>query len=158
MTKPDRFDTNAQVPLFRFLTYRILRVHSKLNAQAIRILGKHTNLTLSHWRVVAMIGAQGETSLSEISRLSEMDKGQVSRSLKALTQQGMILAQTHESDHRQQRLSLSPKGQAAFEDNLPRMRRRQRYLMSQLEPEELAALYSALEKLELAATWEGDTL
>lgn len=151
-----QIDEAGQIPLFRFLTYRILRVHTKLNAQATRFLKESSGLSLSQWRVVAMVGVEKETTLSGIVRLSQMDKGQVSRCVKTLIGDGIITTSSHETDQRRQLLSLTDKGRALYRQTLPNMRRRQAHLMQQLDPEELRVLYAALDKLELAAEWEGD--
>lgn len=42
--------------LSNFLTYRISRVHQKLNVQASKILNDSVGVTLNQWRMIAFIG------------------------------------------------------------------------------------------------------
>lgn len=145
-------------PLQQFLTYRLSRVQSKLNAQASAILQEQAGLTLSRWRILSLVGSMGETRLSELARATELDKGLLSRNLKGLIADGLIVSQCDDYDHRVQHLTLSPAGQKLFDETLPKMRRRQAILREPLLPKELEAFRSALDKLEIAAEWRGEDL
>lgn len=144
------------IPLHQFLTYRMSRVQAKLNAQANAILERESGLTLSRWRILALVGASGQTRLSELSRIAALDKGLISRNLKVLVSEGIINSKQDDIDHRVQHLSLTPKGLALFEATLPKMHARQTKLREDLTPTELSAIYSVLDKLEMASEWRGD--
>ena len=116
------------LPLHQFLTYRLSRVQAKLNAQASAMLRTHAGLTLSQWRILALVGAAGQTRLSELARTGLLDKGLLSRNLKVLVGEGLVIAKQDDVDHRVQHLRLSKRGKALFERTLPRMRKRQRHL------------------------------
>lgn len=148
-------DASDELPLFQFLTYRLSRVQSKLNAQAIRILREQAGLTLSQWRIIALVGASGQTRPSALTKDGLLDKGLLSRKLKPLIQEGLISSKPDETDHRAQLLSLTTDGRALYERTLPIMRRRQRGLRSALSASEIEGLYRALDKLELAAEQKG---
>lgn len=143
-------------PIQGFLTYRLSRVQTKLNAQAHALLQPHDGLTLSKWRILALVGAAGETRLSDLSRSADLDKGLLSRNLKSLIEDTLVASNGDKTDQRVQRLSLTPKGRALFDRVLPRMRERQARLRAALTVEELEALESALPKLEAAADWRGN--
>lgn len=143
-------------PLNQFLTYRLSRVQAKLNAQANALLQRHAGLTLSKWRILALVGAAGQTRLSELSRNAALDKGLLSRNLKIMVAEGLVATKQDDVDHRVQHLSLTKKGQSLFDTTLPKMRMRQAKLNGVLEPREIEVLYSALDKLELAADWRGE--
>lgn len=144
------------LPLHQFLTYRLSRVQAKLNAQASAMLRAHAGLTLSQWRILALVGAAGQTRLSDLSRVAALDKGLLSRNLKVLVGGGLVISEQDDIDHRVQHLSLSKRGKALFERTLPRMRKRQRRLRSALTAKELDVLYAALDKLEVAADYRGE--
>ena len=109
-------DFNPQLAqLSNFLTYRISRVHQKLNVQATRILQDSVGLTLSQWRVIAFIGGAGEVTASELVKYTAMDKGLVSRNVKSLIESGLVSSSNHENDSRVHLLSLTQKGQGIFE-------------------------------------------
>ncbi|MEZ5789914.1 MAG: MarR family winged helix-turn-helix transcriptional regulator [Nitratireductor sp.] len=149
---PDQDDSFYDgVPLQQFLTYRLARLHAKLNAQASRILSDHAGITLGQWRVIALTGGKGEITLTEIHRATQMDKGQLSRTIKGMFDDELITSRTSEHDQRQQILLLSQKGTDIYRHMLPIMRERQKMLMSCLAAEERRIIFSAIDKLEIAA-------
>ena len=141
----------ATLPLHQFLTYRLARVQAKLNTQANRILRATSGITLTQWRVIALVGAAGQARLSDLAKAAALDKGLLSRAVKTLVEDGSILTRTDENDHRAQVLSLSGKGQQIFERTLPVTRARQHRLREGLTEEELAVFRQVLDKLEIAA-------
>lgn len=144
-------DVFGDLPLHQFLTYRIARVHAKLNAQATRMLQEQVGITLAQWRVIALIGAAGQTTLTRLAHEAALDKGLLSRNVKSLAEQGMITSQTDEHDHRVQHLALSDSGQALFAKALPVTRARQARLRANLTPKEIDTFRRVLDKLEIAA-------
>lgn len=144
-------EQESDLPLQQFLTYRFSRVQAKLNAQATRLLRAQAGITLIQWRIIALIGAAGRSRSSELSRHAALDKGLLSRNLKTLIADGLVTACDDDTDNRAQNLALSPRGRQLYDATLPVMRARQRALRGALDPRELACLYSALDKLEIAA-------
>lgn len=141
----------AELPLRRFVTYRISRVQAKLNAQATRLLREASGITLTQWRVIALIGAAGQTRSSTLTKEAALDKGLLSRNLKTLIEEGVVLSRTDDGDHRVQILSLTGKGRAIFEKTLPVTRARQAQLREGLSDEELRIFHKVLDHLEIAA-------
>ncbi|MGB7317572.1 MAG: MarR family winged helix-turn-helix transcriptional regulator, partial [Planktotalea sp.] len=118
-------DFNPQLAqLSNFLTYRIARVHHKLNVQASKILHDSVGVTLNQWRMIAFIGGAESVTASELVRYTAMDKGLVSRNVKSLIESGLVVSLSHEKDSRVHLLSLTPDGTAIFNKALPKMRRR----------------------------------
>ena len=144
-------DTESELPLRRFVTYRLSRVQAKLNAQASRILQETSGITLTQWRVIALVGAAGQTQSSKLSKESALDKSLLSRNLKTLIEQGVVASRTDAEDHRVQVLSLTDKGRAIFEKTLPVTRARQTQLREGLTDEELRVFHKVLDHLEIAA-------
>ena len=139
------------LPLQQFLTFRLSRVQAKLNAQASRVLEKTAGLTLTQWRILAFLGSGAGSTSAELTRVAALDKGQVSRKLKSLIEEGLVTARADAADSRVQRLSLSRRGRALYEQTLPTMRARQRALQSEMSPAEVQRLFATLDKLEAAA-------
>ena len=145
---PDAF---GDLPLHQYLTYRLSRVQAKLNAQGARLLNDTVGLTLSQWRVVALVGVAGQTRLSTIARDTALDKGLLSRNVKALIAAGLISAQQDKIDHRVQHLSLTSEWKEIFNRALPATRKRQDHLRADLNDEEIRVFRRVLDKLEIAA-------
>jgi DNA-binding MarR family transcriptional regulator len=141
-----------------FLTFRLARVHARLNTQAGNLLRQTSDISLSQWRVLAMIGAGGADTVfaADIRRLMGFDKGLFSRTLQGLIKDGLVSSATDIQDHRRQRLSLTEDGREVYDRTLPVMRGRQNKLRAALEPEELTALMSALDKLEAVVAQEDE--
>ena len=74
----------------RFLTFRLARVQAKLNAQSSRILKDHAGITLTQWRLLALIGNAGRTTAAVLSREVAMDKGLISRNIKTMVSDGLV--------------------------------------------------------------------
>lgn len=145
-------DFNPQLAqLSNFLTYRISRVHQKLNVQASKILLDSVGLTLNQWRMIAFIGGAKQVTASELVRYTAMDKGLVSRNVKSLIESGHVLSSGHEKDNRVHLLRLTATGTEVFDTALPKMRRRQDKLQDNLSVEDVSTLRRILETLEIAA-------
>ncbi len=139
------------VLLSNFLTYRISRLHGKLNAQASRILKRTVGITLNQWRMLASIGGAETVTASELIRYTAMDKGLVSRNVRSLIELGLARSRRATSDSRVHLLSLTAEGKKIFDQALPNMMQRQAFLESRVDPEDLAAFRRVMDVLELAA-------
>jgi len=64
-----------------FMTYSLSRLQAKLNAQASAVLRSCSSLSLVQWRILLVLRVMEADSLTTICRVSDMDKGQVSRKL-----------------------------------------------------------------------------
>lgn len=142
---------NPSRPIQQFLTYRLLRAHLALNAQASALLDEAAGITLGQWRVLAFVGAGDARTSRAVATASGLDPAQISRSLKTLEADGLIKAERLPEDRRTLALSLTDKGRNAFDRILPIMQARQRHLLDALNPAERKVILSALEKLELAS-------
>ncbi len=149
-TTEDERDT-MKLDVRQFLTFRMTRLQAKLNAQASHILKKHSGISLVQWRIIALLGADGPSTLTEMVASGEQDKGQFSRCIKSLVAAGLVCATQNQADRRQQILSLTKAGQAIYDSTIDIMRKRQRLLSKELSHEELATLYRAFDKLRVAA-------
>lgn len=139
------------LPLHQFLTYRLSRVQAKLNAQATRLLQREFGITLSQWRVIALVGAAGSTRLSDLAQQAAMDKGLLSRNIKVLIKDGLVQSKENDTDQRVHHLSLTPAGQDLFARVLPVTRTRQSKLRADISDDELQVFRRVLDKLEIAA-------
>lgn len=142
--------TADDLPLRQFLTFRFSRVQAKLNELGARILQEAAGLTLTKWRIVALIDCSGPTRSTDVTRVASIDNRLFSRKLKTLVDEGFVTGAV-QKDRREQLLSLTPKGEALYRRVLPVIQSRQRAFRSFLMPEEPASLHSAFGKLEAMA-------
>ncbi|KUF09328.1 MarR family winged helix-turn-helix transcriptional regulator [Pseudoponticoccus marisrubri] len=138
-------------PLSHFLTYKMARVQAKLNAQTSRILRENVGITLTQWRLIALIGSAERTTAAHLSRLAAMDKGLISRNVKTLVGARLVASHRDTDDSRAHHLRLTAQGREVYDRMMPRMSTRQEKLRDRLTAEELEVFLAALDKLEAAA-------
>lgn len=140
-----------EMPFERFLTYRILRLNSKLNRQGAAILRQTNGLKMPEWRVVAFLGTLGKMTASKMSEAAGVDPGLLSRSFRSLELAGLIETCRPDHDRREVHATLTRQGWAIFDKTIPLMSARQRALLDALDPDERAAIFKIIDKLELVA-------
>lgn len=137
--------------LTQFLSYRVVRLHHALNAQALSVLERIAGLTLAQWRVLALVGSGTATTARDIARKSIIDPAMISRTVRGLEDAALLETRRPDSDRRVLDLRLTADGVALYRKTLPYMQARQQGLLEALEPGEREAVFRILEKLELAA-------
>ncbi|GAB5437819.1 MarR family winged helix-turn-helix transcriptional regulator [Falsiruegeria mediterranea] len=143
-------DTEFDIPLQQMVTFRLSRIHAKLNAQAARILKETAGISLSQWRIFVMIETHGKITPAQIVKRTDFDKGQVSRTVKGMLKEGLIVVEGSESDQRSHTLEFTDKGYGLFQQARPAMRTRQTALLGSLTANERQVMFTAMDKLELA--------
>ena len=151
MALPNESAETPSRPYKRFLSYRVLRAHLALNAQAMDLLDEHAGITLSQWRVMTFVGSGDATTSRAISSAAGLDPAIISRAVKSLEDQGLLGVSRLAEDRRTLSLALTAAGRAIFERTLPVMQARQEALLDALDPAERKAIHGILEKIELAA-------
>ena len=134
--------------LNRHLTYRLARLQSQLSAQATDILKHHTNISLSEWRILAILKDPNIASQKDILNAMGLDKGQVSRTLKGLSKKDLIIMTINKKDNRNRLVKLTNEGEELVQKMVPIMLKRQAHLQSDFDEAELDTLFKFIEKLE----------
>lgn len=139
------------MPPNRFLTYQIHHLHMAFNRQGVALLKKVSGLGLNEWRVLSMIGLGYNSNNAELYRMLGFDRSTVSRTMGALESQGLLTLTRDKEDRRRLNIKLTAQGEQVYRKTLPVMRKRQMYLLSNLDETEQAVFYSIIEKLKAAA-------
>ena len=134
-----------------FVTYRLAKLQSRLNAQGTAILKEKSGLSLVEWRVIQVIRMFEKPSLSQIAEHVQMDKGQLSRKVKVMIEKGLLNSRRNDDDKRIQKLWLTEKAKKINMDLMPVMERRQHHLLADVTPDELEMFYRIITKIEAAA-------
>jgi len=142
-------NSQSELPLSSFLTYRLSTLSQLLNRASARWQQRTSGLNLAEWRILATLGHFGELSPTEVSDRTMMDKAVVSRVKNALLKQGLISEVSDKTDSRKRILIPTDDGWAIYRDAMPKSQQRQARIMQQLTAEELATLNTCIEKLEL---------
>ena len=134
-----------------FVTFRLAKLQSSLNAQATAILKTKAGLSLVEWRLIQTLRIFEDVTMSEIADFLQMDKGQLSRNVKAMLKKGLLRSERYTEDKRVQHLYLT---KAALEISyrvMPVMETRQKFLLAEVAPDDLKIFYRIINKLESAS-------
>ena len=135
-----------------FLTFRLGALSNALQTQVTRhYIAPASPLGLTQWRLMGQIQRHGELHASALSRLSLMDKAQISRALQPLIEHGWVLRRTDPAHAKRHLLCLSPEGLAVFDEVLAKARPYQAALLNALTAEERRMLGCILDKLTQAS-------
>ncbi len=144
-------DDTPPLNLRAFLTFRLARLQAQINSQAQHILRTHSDVGQTEWRVLLLVADTGQCTMATVVRDGQIDKAQVSRAVKALVRKAYIASEIDPDDHRQSLLSLTPEGQAVYDRVVPLMRARQRHMTDALTADEIATMFSVIDRLENAS-------
>jgi DNA-binding MarR family transcriptional regulator len=130
-----------------FLPYRLNRLASAVSRDFRAVYGRHFDLTVPEWRVLATLGQFGEMGAKAIGAHSYMHKTKVSRAVRALEKRRWLRRREAPQDRREEILSLTPLGEDAYAEIIPRAIAFEKALLAGLGPE-AKALLAALDRLE----------
>ncbi|MEM6306120.1 MAG: MarR family transcriptional regulator [Pseudomonadota bacterium] len=142
---------NVFSELTSFVTFRLARTQNKLNAQATAILKSRSDLSLVEWRIILIVQMLDGASMSQIASELQIDKGQLSRKVAAMTKKGLIFSQMDENDQRIQHLHLTPESKELAAQLTPVMQERQRRLLQGVEPRDAETFFRVLARIEKAS-------
>ena len=130
------------------LTLRLSRLQANLNTQAADLLRRHGSVPLAHWRVLLIGHDNLATTQKEIVERFEFDKGQVSRIVERLINEGLLVSKNDTKDKRVLKLNLTVAGLELMSRLMPVMHKRRSHLLSPFSDEELVTLFDFLDRLD----------
>lgn len=138
-----------------FLTFRLTRLTNSLRNNLTKRYLEEFELSLPEWRLLALVTRFSPLRFSELTQRSHMDKGQVSRTLRVMTDRGLtktrIIAQrgsrSAEALAAPVSVAVTAKGTKLYKSIMPVAQRRQTQLLELMSPAERLALFATLEKL-----------
>jgi DNA-binding MarR family transcriptional regulator len=138
---------HSVLELEQFLPYR-LSVLSNTVSQAIAAMyERRFALSITEWRVMAVLGRYDGLSAREVAARTAMDKVAVSRALARLIEAGRVRRLVADHDKRQSVLRLSAKGWKVYDEVAPLALEHERRLLAHLNSEERRWLTRILDKL-----------
>jgi len=127
---------------------RLARVFQKIDAHSERFFRDH-DLNTAQFDVLAQVGAASGLTQQELAAALLVTKGNISQLLGKLEQAGLI---TRRQDGRSNYLSLTERGQAVFENVVPRQEAQIADLLAPLSADEQHELLRLLRKLDHGIT------
>ena len=147
---PTRSKSIATLDLERFLPYRLSVLSNTVSEALAALYGERFNLSVTQWRVIAVLGRYPDLSAVEVAERTRMDKVAVSRAVAELIDSGRLDRQMDRLDRRCSVLNLSVEGRRVYEEIAPLALACEARLLSALSAKERDALEGILDKLTTA--------
>jgi len=142
----------ANFALEDFLPYRLSLLSNTVSQGISSAYRSQFGLSVTEWRVVAVLGRFPGLTASEVVEQTAMDKVAISRAVKKLQEKGLLERNPHSEDRRRMPLNLAPgKGTALFNDVVPKALDYERRFLSTLTDDELSQFHRLVRKLQTAA-------
>ncbi len=93
------------------LSFRISRLAAIGERAGGQYFKREFDLTLVEWRILGLAATEGMITFAALRDTLLLDKGQLSRTIKALVSRGLIETRKSETDSRQIDLYITPAGQ-----------------------------------------------
>jgi DNA-binding MarR family transcriptional regulator len=138
---------HAPLELERFLPYRLSILSNTISQGIADDYQKRYDLSVTEWRVMAVLARFDGLSAREVAERTAMDKVAVSRALARLVEAGRVNRDTHDGDKRRSVLGLSEAGWKLHDEVAPMARAREREVLAKLNEEERVWLERILDKL-----------
>jgi DNA-binding MarR family transcriptional regulator len=138
---------HAPLELERFLPYRLSILSNTLSQAIARDYQQRFDLSMTEWRVMAVLARFDALSAREVAERTAMDKVAVSRALARLVAAGRVSRTTHDGDKRRSVLGLTAAGWAIHDTVAPLAREHEREVLARLDAGEIATLTRILDKL-----------
>jgi DNA-binding MarR family transcriptional regulator len=148
-------DSGRGLLIDQFLTFHLVRLANAAKTNVTRRYLTDFNLSVPEWRLLALAMRFAPLRFSEMVERSNMDKGQVSRTLASMTKRGYINAKSIGPKPKRNKetislpvvVSVTPKGRKLYEEVLPIAQRHQARLLKTLSPAERKTLHTVLTRL-----------
>ncbi|UNK48830.1 MarR family winged helix-turn-helix transcriptional regulator [Lysobacter sp. S4-A87] len=143
-TGPD----HAQLDLEHFLPYRLSVLSNRVSGTIARIYTERFALSITEWRVMAVLGRYPDLSANEVAQRTAMDKVAVSRAVARLLEAGRLQREIHGDDRRRSVLRLSEAGYGIYDEVAPLALEFERRLLGGFDDAERALLFRLLDRLD----------
>ncbi|RPE79642.1 MarR family winged helix-turn-helix transcriptional regulator [Vulcaniibacterium tengchongense] len=139
---------HAELDLERFLPYRLSVLSNRVSGTIARIYSERFALTVTEWRVMAVLGRYPGLSANEVAQRTAMDKVAVSRAVARLLEAGRLEREIHGDDRRRSVLRLSEAGYRIYDEVAPLALAFERRLLEGMDANERALLFRLLDRLD----------
>lgn len=149
---------HAELDLEHFLPYRLSVLSNRVSSAIARVYSERFALSVTEWRVMAVLGRYPDLSANEVAQRTAMDKVAVSRAVARLIESGRLERDTHDDDRRRSVLRLSEAGYRIHDQVAPLALGFERRLLGDLGEEQRELLFRLLDRLdELEIRAEAET-
>ncbi len=126
-----------------FITVRIVQLAEIISRGASQVFETRFGVKNTELRILVHL-ARGPLAVNELARRTHVDKGWISRSLRALEARGLVVRTPHPTDSRASLVSLTDQGEALVDRFAPVAAARNRRLLAGLDEAEVRRIFDAL--------------
>lgn len=150
--------SESTLDLEEFLPYRLSVLSNLISASIAEAYSRRYGMSISEWRVMAVLGRFPGLSAAEVADRTAMDKVAVSRAVGRLIDSGRARRETDPQDRRRSVLDLTAEGRRIYLRITPVLLRYERELLDTLPASERRHLVDLLRKLQARARRLGPPL
>jgi DNA-binding MarR family transcriptional regulator len=141
----------AKLDLFRFVPFRLNRLAAEVSAALSSEYQERYRLDIPEWRVLATLGFRDDAcSAQYIAHCTRTHKSTISRAVTTLMIRQLVERVENEDDRREFRLRMTRKGEALYEELIPRLKRKEQAILSCLSAQERKDFAHMLGKIEIS--------
>jgi DNA-binding MarR family transcriptional regulator len=139
----------AKLDLFSFVPFRLNRLAAEVSTALSGEYRERYGLDIPEWRVLATLGFRNDAcSAQYIAHCTRTHKSTISRAVTALLERCLIERVENADDRREFVLRMTDKGQALYDELIPRLKRKEQEILSCLTAQERKDFSAALSKIE----------
>lgn len=133
-----------------FFPYRLAVTAEAFSRQLVAVYGRGHGLSREEWRLLFLLEDAGALNSLELSHRTSLDKVQVSRAASRLEGKGLITRRVLGSDRRLRHFTITPQGEALFQQAFHEVERRAREILDAMAPADREALERGVAALDQA--------
>jgi len=133
--------------LERFLPYRLSVLTNRVSNAISASYRDRFGLSVTEWRVIAILGRYPGLSATGVAGRGEMDKVSISRAVRRLMERGLVEREPNDADRRERHLRLSSDGERIHDRIVPEALAFQQRLLALLDDDDAAALDRIIDRL-----------
>ena len=131
------------------MPFRLNRLAAEVSAALSSEYQERYGLDIPEWRVLATLGFRNDAcSAQYIAHCTRTHKSTISRAVTALMNRQLVERVENEDDRREFRLRMTRKGNALYEQLIPRLLRKEQEILSCLSAQEQKDFARMLGKIE----------
>ncbi|MBT1451256.1 MarR family transcriptional regulator [Glaciecola sp. XM2] len=144
--------------LERYMPYRLSIVSNKVSSIVAQIYKDKFALSITEWRIMAVLGEYPGVSADEISVKTQIEKSLISRAISNLLKRKLVQRSIARDDKRRSEITLSETGYEVYAEIAPLSLQYEKALLDCLSEQEQTQLSEMIDRLYLhAQTIKADT-
>ncbi len=137
--------------LTNFIPYQLSVLSNKISQGIAKYYREQHDITISEWRVLAILSDVNNQTAKELTERSHMDKVRISRTMKLLELKGLVSERTCKKDARARRYNLTINGRQLINEVKPKALEFEKRLISSLSEGEITIFQKCISTLNQQA-------